>query len=137
MGTIREMLAKPAVGWTIAGIAVLVAVFLFWRSSRSGSYDLNRLSEKVTVRFTDTDDEITLLRAEFEKQLRSTPGQLSVDSGIINPKTGKPTGILVATEDWKEVVHRINGERDWAKQNSPFGPSANAQPVPTGSSKSK
>jgi len=117
----REMLAKPAVGWSVAGLAVLLALFMFWNSTRNSTYDLARLSEKVTVRFTDTDDEIVLVRAEFEKQLRSTPGKLSTSAGIINPKTGKPTGILVATRDWQEVVDRINEERTWAQQNSPFG----------------
>lgn len=127
------MLAKPAVGWSVAGIAILVAALIFWRSVTSrDSYDISRLSQTVTVRFTDTNNEIKLTRAEFEKQLRALPGTLSTSSGIINPKTGKPTGILVATADWEEVVNRINGERTWAQENSPFG---SAPPKPAGTDK--
>lgn len=115
-------MSKPVVGWSVAGVAILLALVMLWRSlTGSNPYDTSRLAETVTVRFTDTDDEVKLLRADFERQLRSSPGKLTTSSGIVNPKTGKPTGILVATREWDEVVNRINEERDWAKQNSPFG----------------
>lgn len=128
MEKLRELFSKPAIGWIVAGFAILVAVYFLVASLRSNStYDLARLSETVTVRFTDTNDEIQLTRAEFEKQLRAMPGTLSTASGIMNPKSGKPTGILVATREWAEVVSRLNEEREWAKQNSPFG-SAPANP---------
>ncbi|MBN8596627.1 MAG: hypothetical protein J0L78_03030 [Planctomycetes bacterium] len=131
MGSIRELLAKPAVGWTAAGLAVLIALFFFWRSVVSRStYDLSRLSESVTVRFTDTDEEVQFTRGDFERQVREIPGTLSTDKGILNPKTGKRTGVLVAKREWDEVVNRLNSERDWARQNSPFGapPAANSSP---------
>ncbi|MFN9972478.1 MAG: hypothetical protein ACK58T_21570, partial [Phycisphaerae bacterium] len=93
----------------------------------SSTYDLGTLSQEVTVRFMDTGDEIKLSRGEFEKQLRMVSGNLTKDTGIPNPKTGKPTGVLVATREWEETVDRINAERDWAKENSPFG---SAPPTP-------
>jgi hypothetical protein len=128
MNQIRELLSKPAVGWSVAGIAILIAGAMFFRSLfASSTYDLGTLSQEVTVRFMDTGDEIKLPRGEFEKQLRMVTGNLTKDTGIPNPKTGKPTGVLVATREWEETVDRINAERDWAKENSPFG-SAPATP---------
>ncbi|MBY0112782.1 MAG: hypothetical protein K2Y21_08175 [Phycisphaerales bacterium] len=122
MATPREFLGKPAVGWTVAGLAIAVAAYLFFRSMfGSAAYDLSTLSQSVTVRFMDTGDEITLTRGEFEKQLRAVKGTLTKDTGIINPKSGQPTGVLVASREWEETIARINAERDWAKQNSPFG----------------
>jgi hypothetical protein len=121
MNQIRELLSKPAVGWSVAGIAILIAGAMFFRSLfASSTYDLGTLSQEVTVRFMDTG-------GEFEKQLRMVTGNLTKDTGIPNPKTGKPTGVLVATREWEETVDRINAERDWAKENSPFG-SAPATP---------
>lgn len=130
MPGVREIMSKPAVGWTVAGVAVLFAVVVLWRSLRSSSpYDPARLSQMVTVRFSDTGEEVKLIRAEFERQLRETNGELNTGTGIVNPKTGKASGVLVASQEWEEVVHRINDERAWAQQNSPFGtpPSASSQ----------
>lgn len=132
MPSTREILSKPGVGWSVAGVAIIFAVFMLWRSLSSDSpYDQARLGETVTVRFSDTGEEIKLMRGDFERQLRDSPGQLSIGGGIINPKTGKPSGVLVATREWEEVVHRINEERAWAQQNTPFG----APPAPQQKSK--
>lgn len=129
MASVRESLSKPAVGWTVAGVAIAFALFMLWRSLRSDSpYGQARLAETVTVRFTDTGEEVKLMRADFERQLRSVPGKLDLSAGIVNPKTGKPSGVLVATREWEEVVQRINEERDWATQNSPFGTPAGPSP---------
>lgn len=133
MNTIREMLKGPAVGWGVAGICLAIAMFFFVRSwFTTNPYDLSYLSQTVTVRFVDTDEEITLTRADFEKQLRESPGPLSATTGITNPKTGKPSGILVATREWEETIERLKQERDWLKQNSAFGP---ASPTPSASRK--
>jgi len=122
MARVREIMSKPVVGWSVAGVAVLFAVVVLWRSLRSDNpYDQGKLSQMVTVRFSDTGDEVKLLRGEFERQLRDTAGELSTGTGIVNPKTGKASGVLVASREWEEVIRRINDERAWAKQNSPFG----------------
>jgi hypothetical protein len=129
MDRFREFLKNPVVAWTAAVICIAVAFYSFFRSVWSRDvYDTKRLGEAVTVRFTDTNDEIHLTRAEFEKRLRETPGVLSPETGILNPKTNKPTGILVAEREWKEVVDRLNAERQWAKQHTPFGDTSAAAP---------
>lgn len=121
-------------GWTIASACLLFAIYMLLRGWLSPSpYDLAKLSETVTVRFTDTNDELTLTRGEFEKRLREVPGDLNATTGIMNPKTGKPSGILVATREWEETVNRINQEKQWARQNSPFGgPPQGAAPAGSG-----
>lgn len=131
MNRLRTLLQSPTIGWSAAGLCLLLALFLLFRSVFSSSpYDLSKLSEVVTVRFTDTNDEITLTRGEFEKQLREVQGVLTKEKGILNPKTGQPSGILVATREWTETVNRINQEKEWARQNSPWGASgAAAQPA--------
>jgi len=120
-----------AIGWSVAGVCLLVAFTFLYRSMFvSSPYDISRLSEEVTVRFTDTDDEIKIRRAEFEKRLRQQPEVLSKTSGLINPKTGKPTGILVASREWEETVDRLNEEREFAKHNSAFGKPGDPPPPP-------
>lgn len=118
----RNWLKNPAVAWTFATVCLALAIWFLARSLWSKSdYDLGRLSESVTVRFTDTNDETHMTRADFEDKLRSVPGVLTAETGIVNPKTGKPTGVLVATKEWNATIDRINAEREWAKHNSPFG----------------
>ena len=122
LNRIRQILQSPVIGWSAAGVCVLFALFLLLRSWISPSpYDLAKLSENVTVRFTDTNEEMTLPRGEFEKRLRELPGELTKSKGILNPKTGQASGVLVATREWDETVDRLNREREWAKQNSPWG----------------
>jgi len=131
LNRVRELLKNGAIGWTVAGLCLLLALtFLYRAMFATNTYDLARLSEEVTVRFTDTDDEIKLRRGEFEKRLRQQPEALSKTAGLINPKTGKPTGILVATREWEETVDRLNEEREWAKHNSAFGKPGSPPPSP-------
>lgn len=53
--------------------------------------------------------------------LRESGRQLKPDEGLVNPKTGKPTGVLVAESEWTETVARLNAERDQVKDRSPWG----------------
>ncbi|MBL8887225.1 MAG: hypothetical protein JNK16_11225 [Phycisphaerales bacterium] len=127
MDSIRNLLQKPAVGWSVAGLAILVALWFFWQGMfAKGTYDLSRMTEKVTIRFADTGDEMVLTRGEFEEQLRRMGQDLKADQGIVNPKTGKPTGILVAARDWQETVNRLNQERAEMSSRSPWGAGAAA-----------
>jgi hypothetical protein len=122
MESIRQLLQKPAVGWSVAGLAILFSLWLFWRGMFArGTYDMARMTEKVTIRFADTGDEVELTRGEFEEQLRRLGQDLKADQGILNPKTGKPTGILIAAREWQETVNRLNQERAEMNSRSPWG----------------
>lgn len=122
MDSVRNLLQKPAVGWSVAGVAILVALWFFWQGVfGKGTYDLARMTEKVTIRFADTGDELVLTRGEFEEQLRRLGQDLKADQGIVNPKTGKPTGIMIASKEWQETVNRLNQERAEMMSRSPWG----------------
>lgn len=122
MGAIREWLKKPAVGWTVAGLAVVIATVLFVQSFFTRSaYDLGRMQENVTIRFMDTGEEISMPRGRFEVLLRESGRVLKPDEGLMNPKTGKPTGILVAQREWEETVERLNRELAEVQSRNPFG----------------
>lgn len=122
MNQVRAILRNPAIGWAIALLAVGFAVWMLIRSLTSSSpYDPARTTQEVTIRFTDTGDELTMSRGRFEKELRGSGRELKLDEGIINPKTGKPTGFLVAADEWKETVARLNLERSEAQGASPWG----------------
>lgn len=122
MNQIRDLLRNPATGWTIALIAVACAVWMLIRSfTASAPYDPARTTQEVTIRFTDTGDEVKMSRGRFEKELRGGGRELKLEEGIINPKTGKPTGFLVAADEWKETVERLNLERSEAQAASPWG----------------
>ncbi|MBX3389500.1 MAG: hypothetical protein KF691_08605 [Phycisphaeraceae bacterium] len=127
MNAIRNILKNPVVGWSLAGIAIIFAAWTFIRSLTARSpYDPARMTENVTIRYMDTGEEVQMPRGRFEKELRSVGRALKPDEGVINPKTGKPTGVLVAAAEWKETVERLNAERQMVKENSPFGPASNA-----------
>jgi hypothetical protein len=122
MPSVREFLNKaPWAGWATAGILLLAAVFLFFRGQRNTDpYSPERMKEMVTIRFSDTGDEITMPRGTMDKQLRHQGATLDPGKGLINPKTGQPTGFLFDKEEWEAMVARINTEKAEAKKNNPF-----------------
>jgi hypothetical protein len=113
MQALREFLAKrPFIGWIVAGVCVLVAAFVIYRNSSSNSpYSVDRLGEMVTIKFSDTGEEITMPRGRFEQMLWDRPAPIDPTQGIVNPKTNQPTGFLYNKNEWEETVSRINGER--------------------------
>ncbi|MBX3381631.1 MAG: hypothetical protein KF805_16160 [Phycisphaeraceae bacterium] len=122
MDQIRKLLQSPAIGWSVAAIAVGFAIFMLIRSFFAVSpYDPARLTQDVTIRFTDTGEEVTMSRGRLEKELRGSGKALNPDEGLLNPKTGKLTGFLVATNEWKETIARLNQERQEAQARSPWG----------------
>lgn len=126
---IRAILKNPATGWSIALLAVGFAVWMLIRSLTAASpYDPARTTQEVTIRFTDTGEEVKMSRGRFEKELRGSGRELKLEEGIMNPKTGKPTGFLVAADEWKETVDRLNLERSDAQAASPWGNTTNAAP---------
>jgi hypothetical protein len=120
LAAIREFLnKKPWVGWALAVVLLGVSVFFYFRSRRAGEdpYSPARMTEMVTIRFTDTEDEMTIPRGRLDKELRRQGDQLDPSKGIINPKTGKPTGFLFDKKEWDEWIARINKEKAEAKQH--------------------
>ncbi len=111
---LRELLNKsPWLGWAVAVALGGVAVFLYThRSSSESPYSPDRMREMVTIRFTDTDDEISMSRGQMDKELRRRGEKLDPTQGIINPKTGKPTGFLFNKSEWEEMIARINAEKE-------------------------
>lgn len=129
MNRIRALLQSPAVGWSVAAIAVGFAIFMLVRSFFATSpYDPARLTQDVTIRYTDTGDEVKMSRGRFEKELRGSGKVLNSEEGLVNPKTGKLTGFLVAANEWKETIERLNQERADAQAISPWGTNASTSP---------
>ena len=122
MPSVRELLNKaPWAGWAVAGVLLLAAVFLFIRGQRSNDpYSPDRMQEMVTIRYSDTGDEVTMPRGRMDKQLRDQGATLDPSKGLINPKTGQPTGFLFDKEEWEGMIARINAEKAEAKKSNPF-----------------
>ena len=113
MNTIRELLAKnPWIGWIFAAMVLGLAVFIYMKRSGSDDpYSPDRMVELVTIKFVDTGDEIQIPRGRLDKELRGRGGSLNPEEGIINPKTGKPTGFPFDKDEWSEWIARINQEK--------------------------
>src|SRR5207253_662796 len=91
----REFMNKsPWMGWALAALLLCVSVVFFIRARGPGSdpYSPERMRQMVTIRFTDTDEEVTMPRGTVDKDLRRQGDHLDPSKGIVNPKTGKPTG---------------------------------------------
>src|SRR2546423_986391 len=120
LGGFRSFLNKsPWAGWALAGVLLCVAVFFYIRSRSAGAdpYSPARMQEMVTIHYTDTDEEETIPRGRLDKELRQQGDHLDPSKGIINKKTGKPTGFLIAKQDWDEMIARINTEKEEAKKH--------------------
>ncbi len=107
----REFLKQnPWIGWIVAAVCFGVAAFVVVGGSRGNDPDsIERRSEMVTIRCTETGNEWEMNRGQFERLLL-------VQHGMIDPKQGIPsefaegrlTGVLVDKNDWEETVERIN-----------------------------
>jgi len=114
MDFIRNFLNKnPWLGWALFAVLLAFSAFVFFKGGRgSDPYSPERMTEEVTIRFTDTNDEVKMTRGKMDKELRRRGDKVDPSQGIVNPKTGQPTGFLFDKEDWEEMVARINKERD-------------------------
>ncbi len=123
MQQIRQLLQKPAIGWAVAGLAILFSAYTLYRFGfgASGPYDARRMQQDVVIRFADTGEEVRMPRGRFEKMLREKGNALKSDEGIVNPATGKATGFLIAKDEWEETVQRIQGENSSVSAMSPWG----------------
>lgn len=121
MNRIRDFMNRsPWLGWVFAAIMLGVSVTIFFKmNGSSDTYSPERMTEDVTIRFSDTGDEITMPRGRFEKELRMRGGAIDPSKGITNPKTNEPTGFLFNKSEWDETVARLNAERDSVAGSKP------------------
>lgn len=119
MASLRRFLQdRPMLGWGIAAALLLVAAAMVY-TRLSGESETEQLTEMVTIRCSETGDEWQVLRGVMEKELYLRSYPLDPTQGLVNPKTGKPTGFPV--DAWKQTVDRINAER--ASVSRPTAPS--------------
>jgi len=110
MGLRDTLNQKPMLGWTFAGIFLVAAAVLVLRSGGSNAPDSHeRRSQQVTIRCTETGNEWTMNRGQFERLLLTQNGMIDPTKGIPSEfADGRPTGVLVDKSDWEETVKRIN-----------------------------
>lgn len=110
---IREFINKrPWLGWVVALLMVGVSAFVYMRRTSAGdAYSPDRMREVVTIRFADTNDEITMTRGKLDQELRRRGDKLDPNEGVVNPKTGKPTGFPFDKSEWEKTIARINEEK--------------------------
>ncbi len=114
MPSVRETLNKsPWIGWTLAFVLLAASAYLYFtRGSDVNAYNPERMREFVTVKYADTGETEKMPRGKFERALReANKGQLDGSKGLVNPKTGQPSGFLFDKDDWDTTIARINEER--------------------------
>ncbi len=116
MASIRDSLQKsPWIGWALALVMFGVAGYFAFFRGHVGVDPSNpeRMREIVTIKYTDTGEEVKMGRGQFERALRESQPGMTVDpsKGLVNPKTGQATGFLFDKDDWDSLVKQINAER--------------------------
>lgn len=107
MGVRQFLNRTPWLGWALAAALLVAGVFLYWRMRPDqGPYSLEKMSETVTIRCTETGDEWKMTRGQMERDLLGRSGQIDPNVGLVNPKTGRPTGFPI--DDWASTVDRLN-----------------------------
>lgn len=114
MGLREKLNENPNIGRAVALVAVGVAIYLAVQAGRSSAPDsVERRSQTVTIRDTETGDEWTMNRGQFERLLLLQNGKIDPSGGIPSQfSEGRPVGILVDKADWEETVSRINAMKD-------------------------
>lgn len=119
---------SPRLGWLTAVLLLIVVVFLVLRMrSGPGAYSYERMAQDVRIRCAETGEEWTMPRGRMEADLLARAGPIDPNEGIVNPKTGRPTGFPVT--EWRQTIDRLNA----AKQELAAGGGARA----SGGSRSK
>jgi hypothetical protein len=117
----REYLKKyPWLGWALCLVLLCLTGYLWWDRSRNDSpFSPDRMLEEVTIKYSDTGETVTMPRGRFEKMLRSTGEKIDPSKGLINPKTGQPTGFLFHQAEWETSVKRVNDLIDQQRAKLP------------------
>jgi len=116
----REFLKKnPWLGWVLCVVLLGVSAWRWFGGSGGSPFSPDRMQEMVTIKYTDTGDTAEMPRGRFEKMLRDAGTKLDPNQGLINPKTGKPTGFLFNQREWEEAVGRVNEAVDRARAKLP------------------
>jgi hypothetical protein len=105
------MKRKPVLVWAaIAALALAAGLFLVQFAGRGDPNSVEHLTQEITIRCSETGDEWTVARGRMERELllRGTPIDPTV--GLVNPKTGRPTGFPVDRDEWDRTIKRLNGE---------------------------
>ncbi len=128
----RSLLTKyPWLGWVIAAFLLGVSVWLYFARTRGvAEYDPESMKEMLTIRYTDTNETEKIPRGRLDQMLRRSGDKLDPSKGIINPKTGQPTGFLVDDEEWTVIIDRINRDKDAARAAKGDRARVMTQPAP-------
>jgi hypothetical protein len=110
MGLREAMQEKPWIAWTISVVCLSAAAFVLIRSNGSAAPDsLERRSQMVTIRCTESGEEWEMNRGQFERMLLTAEGLIDPSQGVPSKfAEGRLTGVLVKKGEWEETVTRIN-----------------------------
>lgn len=127
MGVRETIQEKPWIGWVTLAVLLVVAGYMVARQFMAPD-EATILSQEITLRYEDSGTEEQVNRGQFESLLMqlSARGELRVDEGMTNPKTGKKTGFPVDREYWEKVVTAILAAR--AEYNAQHGTTPQAPP---------
>lgn len=120
---VEQVKEKPWTGWAMAGVlaVALVVVIIRLLPGSAGEFSGPSLGEMVTIKYTDTEEQEEMTRGELLKRMLRDSGGAAIDpnKGIVNPKTGKPTGFLHDKSKWDKLVKDVNIEREAANKPQP------------------
>ena len=123
---LEQVKEKPWTGWALAGVILIGAVVMYIRltGGGGGDFDGNSMGQMITIKYTDTDEEEQMTRGELLKRMLTDSGGAAIDpnKGIVNPKTGKPTGFLHDKGKWNTLVKDVNEQRAAVNQTAPGAP---------------
>lgn len=114
MNRIRQFMRdKPWIGWVVALFALAGAgVIIFKQQTTTGMYDPESMTQIITIKFLDTGDEVEIPRGRVDTMLREQQsGVVDPSKGLLNPKTGQPTGFPIDKRNWDAWIKRINEDR--------------------------
>ena len=111
LSKLRDLIQQsPRLGWLTAVLLLIVVVFLVLRMrSGSGTYSYERMAQEVRIRCAETGEEWTMPRGRMEADLLARAGVIDPNQGIVNPKTGRPTGFPVT--EWRQTIDRLNAAK--------------------------
>jgi len=111
------------IGWALAGALALAAGGYTLFGNKEQQPDL---TGKVTVLFTDTNEEVVMRRGELEMRLLERAGPVDPGQGIVNPKTQVASGVILNKDDWTRTVEKLNAMKRAAAAQSGSGGNGNA-----------